>query len=278
MKLILIAGTLMTGLVGGQDDPKKGPKPEDYYTITRVPLPKDVVLEVGGLAMLPNGRLAVSTRRGDIYTVSNPLGKATEMKLDLWARGLHEPLGIHWNDGWLYATQRGEVTRIKDADGDGRGDVNLFHHWLEPAMTPVGGHGAAAHGAVEHAGAGVESMLIVLAVVVAVVGIGLALTIYRREGLAERIAKGSGPVYTLWRNLYWVDELYEAVLLKPFYTVSRWFTAFDKWVVDGLVNATGVTADIAGQVIKLFQTGLVRNYALTFLFGVVLILYYLMAF
>ncbi|MFP6765441.1 MAG: hypothetical protein VB858_17570, partial [Planctomycetaceae bacterium] len=62
-------------------------------------------------------------RRGDIYTVSNPLGKAEEMELDLYARGLHEPLGIHWNDGWLYATQRGEVTRIKDEDGDGRGDI-----------------------------------------------------------------------------------------------------------------------------------------------------------
>ena len=73
--------------------------------------------------MLPNGNLAVSTRRGDIYTVSNPLGKADDMKVKLFARGLHEPLGIHWSDGWLYATQRCEVTRIKDEDGDGRADV-----------------------------------------------------------------------------------------------------------------------------------------------------------
>jgi hypothetical protein len=45
--------------------------------------------------------------------------------------------------------------------------------------------------------------------------------------------------------------------------------------VDGLVNAAGVAADITGQVIKLFQTGLVRNYALMFLLGVVAVLYYL---
>ena len=92
------------------------------------------------------------------------------------------------------------------------------------------------------------------------------------------MAKGSGPLYTLVRNLYWVDELYETIILRPFYALSRWFTAFDKWVVDGLVNAAGVTADISGQVIKLFQTGFVRNYALMFLLGVVAILYYLMSF
>jgi NADH-quinone oxidoreductase subunit L len=82
-------------------------------------------------------------------------------------------------------------------------------------------------------------------------------------------------VYPLLRNLYWVDELYEAVILKPFYMLSRWSSAFDKWIVDGVVNATGVAADISGQVIKLFQTGMVRNYALMFLLGVVAILYYL---
>ena len=98
-----------------------------------------------------------------------------------------------------------------------------------------------------------------------------------QEGRAETIAKRSGPLYTLLRNLYWVDELYEAAVIKPFYTLSRWSAAFDRWVVDGLVNATGITADIAGQVVKLFQTGLVRNYALMFLFGVVAIIVYLMS-
>jgi NADH-quinone oxidoreductase subunit L len=167
----------------------------------------------------------------------------------------------------------------------GMGDINLFHHWLEPAITLPGGGGhgeAAAHGAAAEHGAavahdaGMESMLIVLALVVAVVGIGLALSIYRRAGTAEKLAKSAGPLYVLLRNLYWVDEFYEAVVLRPFYALSRWFTAFDKWVVDGLVNAAGVTADITGQVIKLFQTGLVRNYALMFLIGVVAILWYLM--
>jgi len=118
-KLTLLTAALLAGLVHGAPAPKQS----DYYTFTRVPIPADVSLEASGLAMLPNGKLAVSTRRGDIFTVSNPLGKADDMKLKLYASGLHEPIGIHWNDGWLYATQRCEVTRIKDEDGDGRGDV-----------------------------------------------------------------------------------------------------------------------------------------------------------
>jgi NADH-quinone oxidoreductase subunit L len=102
------------------------------------------------------------------------------------------------------------------------------------------------------------------------------LRIYKREGTAEKMATRFKPIYTTLRNLYWVDELYDALLLRPFYAVSRLFTAFDKWVVDGVVNAVGVTADLTGQILKLFQTGLVRNYALVFLLGVVAVLYYLM--
>jgi NADH-quinone oxidoreductase subunit L len=161
----------------------------------------------------------------------------------------------------------------------GGGDWNVFHHWLGPAVATPGGHGEAAHGAVEHAaaehGGGVESLLIALAIVIATVGILLALAVYRREGLAERLARATGPVYRTVRNLYWVDELYELLVIRPFYALSRFFRAFDQRVVDGAVNASGIVAELTGQVIKLFQTGRVRNYALTFLLGVVAILFYL---
>jgi NADH-quinone oxidoreductase subunit L len=79
------------------------------------------------------------------------------------------------------------------------------------------------------------------------------------------------------RNLYWVDELYERVVLRPFYALCRWFAAFDRWAVDGAVNASGIAADLAGQLVKLFQTGYARNYALLFLGGVVFILFYLVS-
>src|SRR5262245_2548379 len=95
---------------------------DDYYRIVSLPIPENVVLEVGGEVLLPDGTLAVSTRRGDIYKITNPLGKPEEMQFHLFARGLHEVLGLAERDGWLYATQRGEITRLKDMDGDGLAD------------------------------------------------------------------------------------------------------------------------------------------------------------
>jgi NADH-quinone oxidoreductase subunit L len=174
-------------------------------------------------------------------------------------------------------------------------DPNVLHHWMEPAVT-LPGHGEAhdeTHAAVEvshEAGvlpaagaAGGEAAhstaeelgLMGLAILISVGGIVFALLVYRRSGAAESLAVRLGPVYRLLRNLYWVDELYEAAIVRPFYRISQFFAGFDRWVVDGLVNAAGVTADITGQVIKLFQTGFVRNYALMFLFGVIVILIYL---
>jgi NADH-quinone oxidoreductase subunit L len=156
----------------------------------------------------------------------------------------------------------------------GGGDWNQLHHWLEPAVAIPHADVQAAHADVGHAG-GAEGMLIVLAIVVAVAGVLLAATIYRREGLAERLARASGPVYRILRNLFWVDELYDALVVRPFYALSRFLNAFDRRIVDGLVNATGIVTELAGQLLKLFQTGLVRNYAMMFLLGVVAILFYL---
>ena len=93
--------------------------------------------------------------------------------------------------------------------------------------------------------------------------------------MSERLAEALGPAYRLVRNLYWVDELYDALVIRPFYALCRAARAFDVGIVDGAVNAAGVTADVASQLVKLFQTGYVRNYALLFLLGTVLVLFYL---
>ena len=101
------------------------PREEDYYKILTFEPPHDVVLEAGALEWMPDGRLAVGTRRGDIYMVDNPLSEnpATEARYERFAHGLHEILGLAWRDGWLYVTQRGELSRIKDSDGDRHADV-----------------------------------------------------------------------------------------------------------------------------------------------------------
>tara|TARA_B100000530_G_scaffold169921_1_gene107202 strand:+ start:988 stop:2451 length:1464 start_codon:yes stop_codon:yes gene_type:complete len=104
-----------------------GQNPEaesEHYPITEIPIPSDIVLEVGGIEILPDNKIAVSSRRGDIYVVEGAYTEdPNDDKWTPWAIGLHEVLGLSWKDGWLYATQRPEVTRMKDIDGDFRADI-----------------------------------------------------------------------------------------------------------------------------------------------------------
>ena len=43
----------------------EAPTEEDYYRMVTIPTPEGVLLEVGGLTTLPDGRIALSTRRGE---------------------------------------------------------------------------------------------------------------------------------------------------------------------------------------------------------------------
>jgi len=102
----------------------KLPTEADFYPILTFPIPEGVVLEAGGFELLPDGKLAVCSRRGDIYMFENPMADSPDkIKATKYAGGLHEVLGLAYRDGWIYATQRCEVTRMKDEDGDGRADL-----------------------------------------------------------------------------------------------------------------------------------------------------------
>lgn len=95
----------------------------DFYRIVTVPIPEDVILEVGGLDVLPDGQLAVSTRRGDIWLVKNPTMEGpARPEFKRFAHGLHEALGVAYRDGVIYTAQRGELTRLVDLTGDGVAD------------------------------------------------------------------------------------------------------------------------------------------------------------
>ena len=102
-----------------------------FYVIETVRIPDDVSLEVGGLALMPSGDIAVATRRGDVWIVENPNAWGSSRPyFRRFARGLHEPLGLAFRDGALYTAQRGELTRLEDTDGDGRADLyDVVYDW-----------------------------------------------------------------------------------------------------------------------------------------------------
>lgn len=112
------------------------PKESDYYKIITIPTPENILLEVGGMTTLPDGRLALTTRRGDVWMVEDPYMRNSNLpSFKLFASGLHEPLGLSFKENSLFAAQRGELTRLQDTNGDDKADVlETVYAW------PVSGH------------------------------------------------------------------------------------------------------------------------------------------
>ena len=103
------------------------PKPlteEDFYEIKTIAIPNGIQLEIGGVAPMPDGRLGVCTRRGEVWVIENPYQlNGTQPSYTLFASGLHEALGLAYREGSFYCCQRGELTKLTDTDADGKADI-----------------------------------------------------------------------------------------------------------------------------------------------------------
>ena len=131
---------------------------------------------------------------------------------------------------------------------------------------------------VEHSSAVVFSLAI-LSTLVALGGVVLAWTMYgRRPVRAETIGAPTNPIHALLLNKYYVDELYDALFVRPIYRLSQWCArAFDLGVIDGIVNGVGRVVVAWGQVLRRVQTGFVMNYALGMLLGAVAVVAFLLS-
>ncbi|MGC4014965.1 MAG: hypothetical protein QM755_10690 [Luteolibacter sp.] len=88
------------------------------FKIESMPLPEGVDPQIGGVDMLPDGRIATVFHRGEAL-IFDP----TQKTWSRFAEGLHEPLGVlvESASSWL-VMQRAELTRLRDTDGDGKAD------------------------------------------------------------------------------------------------------------------------------------------------------------
>jgi NADH-quinone oxidoreductase subunit L len=184
---------------------------------------------------------------------------------------------------------------------------HLMRDWLAPSF--AGTEAAAAHAgeAAGHAAAGghhvsgwLEVGLMGASVAAAVVGIGVGLWFYRkgRGERAEAAARKARWAYRILKGKYFVDELYDATVLRAYYKLcdlagrfdvrvvdglvngTRHFTVgisylsafWDSWVVDGLVNSVGYTLRGGSWVLRRLQSGFVQAYAAAMVFGIFVLL------
>jgi hypothetical protein len=94
----------------------------EYYPIVNLPIPKDLVIEAGAFCVLPDGRVAVGTRYGEIHLISGVDKKRPNPTYHLFATGLDEIFGLAYKDKAFYVTQSCELTRISDTKGKGKAD------------------------------------------------------------------------------------------------------------------------------------------------------------
>ena len=88
---------------------------DSSYSVQSLPTPAGIVCEVTGLDYSDDGTLYICTRRGDVWAQKNG-------DWQRFAHGLHEPMGLLAGPDFAVVSQRPEVTRLVDEDGDGTAD------------------------------------------------------------------------------------------------------------------------------------------------------------
>ena len=176
------------------------------------------------------------------------------------------------------------------------GGDNAIEHFLEPAfVAESAAHSEEGAHEVAHLSHAAEIGLMAFSVLIAAFGIALAYHLYvRRPERSKELATNWAGAHRVLTNKYYVDEAYNATLVKGtmggargLWTVDRkvvdgavngtgWFTrasawvshVLDKYVVDGLVNLVGWVCAEGSYIFRRGQTGLIQNYAVAALFGV----------
>jgi len=117
---------------------------------------------------------------------------------------------------------------------------------------------------------------------VALLGLAIAGVIYSTRktlsvpGQPDPLQRMLGPVYRGMERKWWIDELYQAVIIGPYQALAGWLAGpVDQGLIDGTAVGLGrVTAGL-GDAWRTLQNGFVRRYALSILLGLVVILGYL---
>jgi NADH-quinone oxidoreductase subunit L len=180
------------------------------------------------------------------------------------------------------------------------GGENRFERFLEPVLAGVVSETGAVK--IAHHGLAKEIFLMVLSLSIAGAGIWLAYEFYRTKRIAPELLAEKWPwAYQLLSHKYYVDEIYDAVIVNRVKDLgillglldakvidgvgvdgAGWLARFgsrvsmwwDKWVIDGLLNFSAKFLQLLSFPVRLLQSGMFSSYALVILIGLVVLLAY----
>ena len=180
------------------------------------------------------------------------------------------------------------------------GGSDRFGKFLEPVMRRIGPEAGAVEAA--HHSAFTEYFPMFLALTIAAAGIWLAYQFYRTKRIAPELVAAKWPrVYDLLSHKYYVDEIYDALVVNRVKDLGTflglfdakvidgigvdgagWLARFgskvsmwwDKWIIDGLLNFVAKLTQLFSYPVRLLQTGMFSNYAMLILVGLVVLLAY----
>lgn len=106
----------------------------------------------------------------------------------------------------------------------------------------------------------------------------LGLVIYTfKLGFAAKASRVLKPLYNFSLNKWYIDELYNAIFVRPYFALSEKFWKADAKIIDGMPNGAASLSAQAAKNLSKFQTGFVFQYAFVTIFSVVaLISYYIL--
>jgi NADH-quinone oxidoreductase subunit L len=115
--------------------------------------------------------------------------------------------------------------------------------------------------------------LAAVAVVIGLMGIGLAWVFYKKENdLADRVVDALGVFYKWTYNKFYFDEIYLFITKNILFKyVSAPIAKFDRKYVDGTMVGIGNSTVSTSKKIKSLQSGRVQDYAFAFVGGVVVL-------
>lgn len=167
-----------------------------------------------------------------------------------------------------------------------------IYEWLEPVTGSI-------HTATQEFSHSTEFLLMFVSVIVAGVGVAISYMLYIKEPAnADKLAQSFPKLHTLLYRKYFVDEIYNTLVIQPLKGLCLALGWFDLHVIDGivngsawttirtaivsvwidinivdlLVNLTGAVVNLFGGLLRKIQTGLVQNYGLISLYSFLLIL------